>query len=434
MEEERKSVRFDLEKDMGDIKFLYSDDGEDDEAEDWGEDSSEVKPDCANAVDKLLDSLSVASKNGELDEINYTNKETLKDVNNCDTEIKASKEKNLTPAKIVGHRFLVQNVSENDHLNQFVKEDSTDNDYYPTNKFNNIKNIDLFSKSDSDSTPRMSKLDESRSSNLDDIRKSKEIMLEAMKKTDQRQQIDKQREKDQVYQLMKLRTDLEAIDHERSKKSRRNIDDDVKNIISKQHEREIVSLKRSLEVKLEKTKKEIEASFTEQQMTMERDVEVRLNELKRELAKKENVEVEELINEMDEIRRENLAKMKNELEVCYEKERQEILEKLKTELNDRKRELLALRNREIEVMENDYEKTLDEEKAVKLAEREFAQQHSEKIEIMKKQMEKEFEDLKNELRTKQREKMNKVTEDHEKCLAEIQRDFRVEVSLKQIFR
>ncbi|KAK0158652.1 hypothetical protein PV328_009628 [Microctonus aethiopoides] len=427
MEEERKSVRFDLEKDMGDIKFLYSDDGEDDEAEDWGEDSSEVKQDCANAVDKLLDSLSVNSKNCKLDEINYANKETLKDVNDCDTEIKASKETNSTPAKIVGHRFLVQNVPETDDLNQFVKEDSTtDNDYYPTNKFNNIKNIDLFSKSDSESTPRMSRLDESRSSNLDDIRKSKEIMLEAMKKTDQRQQIDKQREKDQVYQLMKLRTDLEAIDHERSKKSRRNIDEDVKNIISKQHEREIVSLKRSLEVKLEKTKREIEANFTEQQMTMERDVELRLNELKRELAEKENAEVEELINEMDEIRRENLAKMKNELEVCYEKERQEILEKLKTELNDRKRELLALRNREIEVMENDYEKTLDEEKAVKLAEREFAQQHSEKIEIMKKQMEKEFEDLKNELRTKQREKMNKVTEDHEKCLAEIQRDFRVE--------
>lgn len=135
---------------------------------------------------------------------------------------------------------------------------------------------------------------------------------------------------------------------------------------------------------------------------------------------------------MDQARIENLKKVRTELEVCYEKERQEILANLKTELDERKRELLELRNQEMGKLENEYERDLSEEKLSKLNEYELRKQHTEKIEALKRELDKELEDVRNELRMQQREKISKFTEDHEQCLAEILRDFRMDVSVQNL--
>jgi len=133
---------------------------------------------------------------------------------------------------------------------------------------------------------------------------------------------------------------------------------------------------------------------------------------------------------MDQVRLENLKKVRAELEVCYEKERQEILANLETELDERKRELLELRNQEMGKLENEHERDLGEEKLAKLNEYELRKQQNERIDALKKELDKEFEDLRNELRMQQREKITKFTEDHDQCLAEILRDFRMDVSAR----
>ncbi|XP_053594122.1 centrosomal protein of 164 kDa isoform X2 [Microplitis demolitor] len=391
-EEERKSVRFDLEKDnLEDIKFTYS--GSEDE--DWDSEVSEPKSehneskdDAANGGDD--DKLSVKGEGSSFDKLL------------------------LSPgsSKIVGNRFLVQEVSESEHLSQLNKEDSKDDmDYLPTNKFINIKNIDLFSKSDTESTPRTSGKDDSKSGE---------------------QTAD--RELVQASHLIKLKSDLEVVDQERNKK-RRNLDEDIKSAITRQHEREIVGLKRELEERVERTRKEMEASFNEERLEMEKVMQVKLEELRNQLLQKEQEEINNLVAEMDEARRKNLEKVRNELETCYEKERQEIFAKLKNELDEKKQEMLELRNHEIEKMENEYDKTLDEKKALKIAEHDLAQKQNQKIEEMKKELDKEFDDLRKKLRAEQREKMTKITEEHEKCLAEISRDYRVEENMaRKVFK
>ncbi|XP_011313626.1 putative leucine-rich repeat-containing protein DDB_G0290503, partial [Fopius arisanus] len=164
---------------------------------------------------------------------------------------------------------------------------------------------------------------------------------------------------------------------------------------------------------------------------MEKELEKKLAQIKRQLAEKEKDEIQRLITEMDDIRAENLKKIRSELEMCYEKERQDILENIKAELDERKKELLELRNRELQVLENEYEDTLDGDKSVKTVEQELTQQYNGRIEALKKELEQEFSDLKNTLRSQQREKIAKLTEDHEKCLADILRDFRVDERLSR---
>lgn len=136
-----------------------------------------------------------------------------------------------------------------------------------------------------------------------------------------------------------------------------------------------------------------------------------------------------MIVEMYEAGMETLKKVRSELEVCYEKERQEILANLKTELDERKRELLELRNKEMGKLENEHERDLGEERLAKMNEYELTKQHTEKIDALKKELEKEYEEVRDGLRVEQREKITKITEDHEKCLAEILRDFRMDVSI-----
>lgn len=144
---------------------------------------------------------------------------------------------------------------------------------------------------------------------------------------------------------------------------------------------------------------------------------------------KEERESQKLIGEMDEARLENLKKVKGELEVCYEKERQDISANLKTELDERRRELLELRNQEIGKLESEHERDLGEEKLAKLSELELMKQHSEKIDTMKKELEEEFDEVRSQLRIQHREKITKATEEHEKRLATILRDFKMNVSI-----
>ena len=135
-----------------------------------------------------------------------------------------------------------------------------------------------------------------------------------------------------------------------------------------------------------------------------------------------------MIAEMDEAKLENLKKVKTELEICYEKERQEILANLKTELDERKGELLELRNQEIGKLENEHERDLDEEKLAKLSEIKLTKQHSARIKTMKMELDKEFDEVRSQLRVQQRENISKITEKHENRLVEILRDFRTNVS------
>ena len=425
-EEERKSVRFDLEKEP-DIKFTYS--GSD---EDWESESEEqnVRISAIANIKKVASIFSVQSQDSGLPDDSEDNQAT-KDLFYKPTLPKLNPlermDKFLKKSKIVGKRFVVENVSENEHLNQIAKENyhDTDDDFSPR-RFINVKNIDLISKSETDSSIA------SRSSLLDEIRKSKEIMLQSMKLSDQKMKVSKQREKDEVYNLMKLKHDLETVKRDRESYSTSSAEESKnlsKFVSYKDHEESIQSLKTEFELKLEENRKELEDNFQKQKLALEKDLQERLEKLKQEMANREEQEIQKLVSEMDEMRRENLKKVKSELEVCYEKERQEILANLKTELDQRKRELLELRNQEMEKLENEHEKSLDDEKTAKLKEQEITKQHSERLEELKNQLDKEFEDLKNELRLQQRDKINKITEEHEKCLAEILRDFRTDVSL-----
>lgn len=334
--------------------------------------------------------------------------------------------------KIIGRRFVVENVSEKEHMSQLSRQDSTDveRDFLPKNKFSNIRNIDIFSKSESES--KSSLHDETKSSVLEDIRRNKEIMLENMKRTDKRAKKDKQREREQVYQMMKLRQDLEPLcsqEGQRGRTTSRSNLEEIKVALSKQHDRQLLQHRRELENSLDRSKSQMEENLAMERARLAAEMEKRIESLRQELSRKEKQEIESLIAEMDQLRSENLKKVRNELEICYEKERQDILENLKIELDERKKELLELRNEEMEKLLNEHEKNMAEEKTLKLAEMEITKQQNEKIEEMKKVLEKEFDDLKNDLRTRQREKIIKITEDHEKCLAEILRDFRMDVSL-----
>lgn len=430
VEEERKSVRFDLEKEVN-IKFTYS--GSEDE---WDTESEEQEIKIsATITSKNSDSPAQRRTSLPLESNNLESAIT-------DNEVEASndseqpKEKPimiLKQSKVVAKRFLVENVTENEHFYHMSKDKSSDTDgggdHIPS-KFENVRNIDLVSKSENESTTTL-KSSESRSSLLDEIRKNKEIMLEAMKKCDIRAKNEMQKEKDDAYHLMKIRHDLESARSEREKtkvksQSAKNFEA-VKSSVRKEREKEIQDLKDDFQIRYEDTKTEFEAMFADEKGYLEENLKERLAELREKMSERESLEIRNLVAEMDKIRVEELSKLRNELETCYEKEKQEILENLKIELEQKKKELLEHRNQEIEKLKNEYKRSLEEEKVVKIAEIPLAKEHAEKVEAMKVKLEKEFEETVMELRMQQREKISKVTEDHEISLAEILRDFRTDV-------
>ncbi|XP_014477229.1 PREDICTED: centrosomal protein of 164 kDa [Dinoponera quadriceps] len=439
LDEERKSVRFDLEKEI-DIKFTYS------ESEDDWESESEDQNLRISAVvsNKITSSIlsplkpdppSLEDDNNDDDDNNkdnYSNEKEQRDKEEPEAgRRRLSLEKIETVsknAKLVGRRFLVQNVSENEHRSQMTKDSlERDNslDYLP-NKFEKVKNIDLVSKSESDSAVKSS----DSASLLEEMRRTRSIIEKATRAANRLS--NRQLEDDESSDMSKINQDYVIAKKERFVRPKleysRSIDD-MKMKMNRENEKEIEAFKIELEVKLQEKKKELEENFVQQKILLQQFWNQRLEEVKQEMARKEEQEIQALITEMDEVRIENLKKVRAELEVCYEKERQEILSNLKTELDERKRELLELRNQEMGKLEDEHERDLGEEKLAKLNEYELKKQHSEKIDAMKKELEKELEDLRNELRMQQREKITKFTEDHDQCLAEILRDFRMDEAL-----
>ncbi|XP_011876323.1 PREDICTED: centrosomal protein of 164 kDa-like isoform X2 [Vollenhovia emeryi] len=430
LDEERKSVRFDLEKEFN-INFTYS------ESEDeWDSESEDKNPRTSAVIsDKLTSTIlsSWKSTSQNVDDNDDDDKNdyfTEKEQDKMDSEISRENfsvdkiESVSKNAKIVGKRFLVQNVSENEHRSQMTKntlERDNSFDFLPNKLGEKVKNIDIVSKSETDCST-------AKSSDSDEIRKTK--LIEKAKHATNRLS-NRQFEDDESSDHMS-RFNQNYAQKERFVRPKLEYSpsiDDTKVKMNKEHEEEIEAFGIELDIKLQEKKKELEENFRQQKILIQQFLDQKLEEMKQEMAQKEEQEVQILISEMDQARMENLKKVRTELEVCYEKERQEILANLKTELDERKRELLELRSQEMGKLENEHERDLGEEKLAKLNEYELRKQHTERLEVFKKELEKEFEDVRNELRVQQREKITKFTEDHEQCLAEILRDFRMDEAL-----
>ncbi|XP_053972469.1 centrosomal protein of 164 kDa [Hylaeus volcanicus] len=422
-DEERKSVRFDIEKEA-DIKFTYS--GSED---DWESESEEQNVRMSSTMLSKVASI-LSSQRSSSQSLDDENKEDSESKVEEDTRKSSSSDKaepSKSNGKVVGRRFVVQNVSESEHRTQMARDSvsrESSLDFVPPSKFDKVKNIDLVSKSETDCSV-------ARSSDSDEFRRNKSRM-EKPKKSAIRFSKERQTVDDDTSDLSRIQQELELLRRHNCETMNMN---EMKAKLSKEHQEDIEVLKKEFDDKLELTRKELEENFLEQKKLLEENLNDRLEDLKREMAEKEEREIQRLIAEMDEARLENLKKVKAELEICYEKERQEILANLKTELDERKRELLELRNQEMGKLENEHERDLGEEKLAKLSELELTKQHTEKIEALKKELEKEFDELRAELRTQQREKITKITEDHEKCLAEILRDFRMDEGLtRQMYK
>lgn len=428
LDEERKSVRFDLEKEIN-IKFTYSE-----SEEDWESESEGKNPRISAVIrNKITGCILSPHKPIAQDPEDENNDDDDNDENDRDKAAPEINRRRLSleklesmskNAKIVGRRFLVQNVSENEHLSQMTRnslERDNSMDYLPNKLGEKVKNIDLMSKSETDCSTM-------KSSDSEEIRRARSIINKARQVANRlsNRQIDDDES-----------SDLSRVGHTYARHERfvrpkleysRSVDD-MKMKLNREHEKEIEAFKIELEVKLQERKKELEENFTQQKILIQQFLEQRLEEVKEEMAQKEEQEIQALIAEMDQLRMENLKKIRAELEACYEKESQDILSNLKTELDERKRELLELRNQEIGKLENEHERDLGEEKLAKLNEYELRKQHTERIETLKKELEKELEDVRNELQAQQREKVSKFSENHDQSLAEILRDFRIDESL-----
>ncbi|XP_076284594.1 centrosomal protein 164 isoform X3 [Lasioglossum baleicum] len=429
VDEERKSVRFDIEREV-DIKFTYSEDDWDSESE---EQNVRISAVVMNKVTGSILSSQRSSSQSFDDKEEPENKEDSESKLDEDTRKSSSSDKaesSTKNAKIVGRRFVVQNVSENEHRNQMAKESlsresmsrESSLDYVPS-KFDKVKNIDLVSKSETDCSV-------ARSTDSDEFRKSK---LKSEKPKKSAIKFSKQTDDDDTSDLSRVN---QEVDLPRQDSGELKSFEETKAQLRMDHQNEIESLKKEYEEKLEKTRWDLEQSFVAEKTLLEKNMDDKLEELRRVMSEREEREIQQLIAEMDEARLENLKKVKAELEVCYEKERQEILTNLKIELDERKRELLELRNQEMGKLEDEHERDLGEEKLAKLSEMELTKQHNEKIEALKKELEKEFDELRAELWTRQREKITKITEDHEKCLEDILRNFRIDetVAQQQIYK
>ncbi|XP_014601171.1 PREDICTED: uncharacterized protein LOC106785325 isoform X1 [Polistes canadensis] len=432
LDEERKSVRFDLEKEV-DIKFTYP--GSEDE---WDSGSEEHDQPISNTtiVDRQSDTTTSVWKATPNRSFDDDDKIEVDDVNIKKSTLITKLQPLPKSSKIVGKRFVVRNVSEIEHRTQMNANDTitttatttsvikTDNDnecITTTNlpkmtksKFENIKNIDLISKGETES---------SITKNTDSI----SVPDKTWKTTVRLHNIGTNGNLDlarivKEFESSNRNTGKSKLEHSRSL-------EDTKINLTKEHEVDIETLKKEFEEKLELARKEFEDNLRIEKETLRHNFEEKLIEFKREMAEKEEQEIQKLIAGMDESRAENLKKVREELEVCYEKERLEILTSLKSELNERKRELLELRNQEMEKLETEHERDLGEEKLAKLNEFELNKQQTERIEALKKELDKEFDEVKNELRMQQREKITKLTEEHDKCLADILRDFRIDEGL-----
>lgn len=287
LDEERKSVRFDLEKEIN-INFTYS------ESEDeWESESEDKKPQKSAVISNKITSAILSPRTTfQMFEDNNDNKSDdlsdEKDRDKIDSDIsrrRLSLEKLETMsknAKLVGKRFFVQNVSENEHRSQMTKntqnslEKDSSFDYLPNKLGEKVKNIDLPSKSETDST--------TKSTDSDEMRKTKAIFEKARytKHLSNRQLEDDESSdisrSNQIYAL-KERFVRPKLEYSRSV-------DDMKVKMNREYEKEIEAFKIELEIKLHERKKELEENFAQQKILMQQFLEQRLEDIKKEMGQK----------------------------------------------------------------------------------------------------------------------------------------------------
>lgn len=288
LDEERKSVRFDLEKEI-DIKFTYSESEDDWESESDDQNlriSAVVSNKITGSILSALKPPSLEDDNNDDDnKDNYSNEKEEKDKEEPEIGRRSlSLEKIETVsknAKIVGRRFLVQNVSENEHRSQMTR-DSLERDNsleYLPNKFEKVKNIDLVSKSESDSV--------AKSSDSEEVRRTQSIVEKARRAANRLS--NRQIEDDESSDISKINQDYVTAKKERFVRPKleysRSIDD-MKMKMNREHEKELEAFKIELEVKLQERKKELEENFVQQKIMLQHFWNQRLEEVKQEMAQK----------------------------------------------------------------------------------------------------------------------------------------------------
>lgn len=285
LDEERKSVRFDLEKEFN-INFTYSE-----SEDDWDSESEDKNPRISAVIsDKITGTIlspwkSTSQDVGDNhdDKNDYFNKQ---EQDKTDSEINRQHlsidkvESVSRNAKIVGKRFLVQNVSENEHFSQMTKNTlERDNSFdYLSNKLcEKVKNIDIMSKSETDCST-------AKSSDSDEIRKTK-LIIEKAKHTTNRLS-NRQLEDDE--------SDVSRFNQNYAQKERfvrpkleysRSIDD-MKVKMNREHEEEIEAFRIELDIKLTERKKKLEENFAQQKILIQQYLDQKLEEMKQEMALK----------------------------------------------------------------------------------------------------------------------------------------------------
>lgn len=278
-------MRFDLEKEFN-INFTYSE-----SEDDWDSESEDKNPRISTVIsDKITDSnlspwksLQNCMDNND-DKNDYSNE---KERDKMDSEINRqhlsiekidSTSKNV---KIVGKRFLVQNVSENEHRSQMTKatlERNNSFDYLSNKLGEKVKNIDIVSKSETDCST-------AKSSDSDDIRKTKSIFEKTKHATNHLS--NRQLEDDES-------SDMSRFDQNYAYKERfvrpkleysRSIDD-MKVKMNREHEEEIEAFRIELDIKLQEKKRELEENFAQQNILIQQFLDQRLQEMKQEMARK----------------------------------------------------------------------------------------------------------------------------------------------------
>lgn len=186
-------------------------------------------------------------------------------------------------SKIVGKRFLVRNVSENEHRSQMARDDDLERDNsldYPFNKFEKVKNIDLVSKSETDCSV-------AKSSDSDELHRTSAIVKKARRVANRFS--NRQFDDDEISDMSKVNQDFILAKKERFVRPKleysRSIDD-MKIKLNREHEQEIEAFRIELDVKLQKKQKELEDSFVQQKTLMQQFWNQKLEEVKQEMAQK----------------------------------------------------------------------------------------------------------------------------------------------------
>jgi len=291
-------VRFDLEKEIN-IKFTYSE-----SEEDWESESEDKNPRISAVIsNKLTGSILSSHKsfsqdleddvdddNDDDDDDEEEDKDDHSDEKDRDRANMEINRRRLSleklesvskNAKIVGRRFLVQNVSENEHLSQMTKnnlEKDSSLDCLPNKLGEKVKNIDLMSKSETDCSTI-------KSSDSEEIRRARSIIEKAKQVANRlsNRQVneDGSSEVSRVGQsyAQKERFVWPKLEYSRSI-------DDMKMKLNREHEKEIEALKIELEVKLQERKKELEDNFTQQKILIQQFLDQKLEEAKEEMTQK----------------------------------------------------------------------------------------------------------------------------------------------------